>query len=187
MFTLFVTTCRLPEQLPPTLVFDEKPFPCLRSARSRNSNRCGVAHFQKHPNNHPILLYDSFDNSKKLFFCLWRCDAKRICCDERLGCLVPLPDTLRIGTKVIGSGIFFFLLLSPASYTIWVCTSFSNYLRSDEVVDGWLVVVRYREGKTADKRVNELGGRVAALGQKKGLNLRYRKVDARPKKSASKL
>ena len=62
-----------------------------------------------------------------------------------------------------------------------------SYMRSDEVSDGWFIAVQYRSGKAAEKRISTLGDRVAKLAEAKELNLGYSVVDARPKKSASKL
>jgi len=46
-----------------------------------------------------------------------------------------------------------------------------SYMKSDEVTNGWFVGVRYREGRVHDDRVSELGNRVKAVGEKKGINL----------------
>lgn len=62
-----------------------------------------------------------------------------------------------------------------------------SYLKSDGHGDGWYLVIRLRDGDKWDKRQSELSRRVAATASKFGLNLRYRVIDARPKKSASKL
>jgi hypothetical protein len=62
-----------------------------------------------------------------------------------------------------------------------------TYLRSDEVTDGWLLVVQYRSGKSAAQRIKELPNKIAEVSANRGCNLRYKIVDARPAKSASKL
>lgn len=62
-----------------------------------------------------------------------------------------------------------------------------SYLRSDGHGDGWYLAVRLRGGEKWDRRQSELRKRVAATAKKLGLDLRYGIVDARPKKSASKL
>jgi hypothetical protein len=62
-----------------------------------------------------------------------------------------------------------------------------SYMKSDEVSDGWFVAVRYRNGKGAQNRINDLDNRVAKLADTNKLNLRYGVVDVRPKQSASKL
>lgn len=60
-----------------------------------------------------------------------------------------------------------------------------SYLTSDEVQEGWFVVVRYRSGKPQDRRAAELPKRVAEAAAKLDKRLRYSIVDARPKTSAS--
>lgn len=62
-----------------------------------------------------------------------------------------------------------------------------SYMKSDEVQDGWFLAIQYRNGKSADKRIKQLPGKVRAIGQLQNLNLRYALVDGRPKLSASKL
>lgn len=62
-----------------------------------------------------------------------------------------------------------------------------SYLTSDEVQDGWFVVVRYRSGKPQDRRATELPKRVSAAAVRTNKRLRYSIVDARPKQSASRL
>jgi hypothetical protein len=62
-----------------------------------------------------------------------------------------------------------------------------SYMKSDEVTNGWFLAVQYNESKTSQYRAKELPARVSAVGQQKQINLKYGLVDARPKKSASKL
>ncbi len=62
-----------------------------------------------------------------------------------------------------------------------------SYMKSDEVSDGWFLAVQYRSGKAADARIMAIPKRVAKIAESKGINLRQETVDARPKKSASKL
>jgi hypothetical protein len=62
-----------------------------------------------------------------------------------------------------------------------------SYMTSDEVSDGWFIAVRYRDNKSAQKRIMELEARVGKLATTKQFNLRYAVIDARPKESASKL
>lgn len=62
-----------------------------------------------------------------------------------------------------------------------------TYMSSDEVQKGWFLAVRYRDGKQWDKRERDLSGRVRAAAKRHGCDLRSVLVDARPKKSASKL
>lgn len=62
-----------------------------------------------------------------------------------------------------------------------------SYMKSDEVSDGWFVAIQYRSNSTSTKRARVLRKRVHELGLQKELGLRYRLIDARPKKSASSL
>lgn len=62
-----------------------------------------------------------------------------------------------------------------------------TYMRADNVKDGWLLAVRYREGEAAENRVKELPKRVQAVAKKENLNLKFGAVDARRPLSASKL
>jgi hypothetical protein len=66
-------------------------------------------------------------------------------------------------------------------------TQLPSYLGSDECRDGWFLVVRYRDTGVAVDRVSSLPANVKAAGEAHGVELRYVLVDARPKKSASKL
>jgi hypothetical protein len=61
-----------------------------------------------------------------------------------------------------------------------------SYLASDEVKDGWFLVVRYRDGKTHDERAASLPRKIQEVAQKHSKELRYAAVDAREKPSASK-
>jgi hypothetical protein len=60
-----------------------------------------------------------------------------------------------------------------------------SYLASDQSLEGWFVAIRYRDNKGSAKRMNELPGMVARVGDNLGLDLKYAMVDARPKASAS--
>ena len=62
-----------------------------------------------------------------------------------------------------------------------------TYMSSDEVRKGWFLAIRYRDGKKWDDRANALPVRVRAAAQTHQRDLRWALVDARPKKSASKL
>jgi hypothetical protein len=62
-----------------------------------------------------------------------------------------------------------------------------SYMKSDEVCDGWLLAVRYRDNKSSSNRAKELPNKVDALRQAQHIELTYALIDARPKKSASKL
>lgn len=62
-----------------------------------------------------------------------------------------------------------------------------TYLRSDEVTDGWLLVLQYRTGKAAESRIRQLPQKIAAVSESRKCNLRHAIVDARQPKSASKL
>jgi hypothetical protein len=62
-----------------------------------------------------------------------------------------------------------------------------SYMRSDDVVDGWFLAVRYRSNKSSEDRVRTLPNRVLAVALARELNLRFGLVDARPKESASNL
>lgn len=61
------------------------------------------------------------------------------------------------------------------------------YMSSDEVDMGWFLAIRYRDGKKWDDRANAIPGGVRAAAKAHGRDLRGALVDARPKKSASKL
>jgi hypothetical protein len=62
-----------------------------------------------------------------------------------------------------------------------------SYMRSDEVVDGWLLAVRYRDNKASEDRARALPDRVRTVSESESLNLRFGLVDARPRESASRL
>lgn len=62
-----------------------------------------------------------------------------------------------------------------------------SYLKSDSTSDGWLLALQYRTGGVSDTRPRELQRRLAATNEKHGTRIRLLEVDARPKKSASKL
>jgi hypothetical protein len=62
-----------------------------------------------------------------------------------------------------------------------------SYMKSDKVDDGWFLSIRYRDGDQWDKREAQLEERVKAAAKSRGLRIRYAIIDARPKKSASKL
>lgn len=62
-----------------------------------------------------------------------------------------------------------------------------SYLHSDRSRDGWLLAVRFRDSGVAKDRALSLGSEVKRTGEVLDLDLRYSLVDARPKKSASKL
>lgn len=66
-------------------------------------------------------------------------------------------------------------------------TQLPSYMKSDEVSDGWFLAVQYNDSKTSLNRARELAARVETVGQKRHIKLEYGLVDARPKKSASKL
>ncbi len=61
------------------------------------------------------------------------------------------------------------------------------YMRSDQVENGWFLVIRYRDGKKWDKRLQSIPARLARVNQDKHLNLSYLTIDARRQLSASKL
>jgi hypothetical protein len=62
-----------------------------------------------------------------------------------------------------------------------------SYMKSDEVSDGWFLALQYRDNTRSKNRARELPTRVKAVQQEKQIDLNYELVDARPKKSASKL
>ncbi len=62
-----------------------------------------------------------------------------------------------------------------------------SYLLSDDLNDGWLLAIRYRDRGVSESRMAELPERVREVSDGKGLRLRSGVVDARPKRSASKL
>ena len=62
-----------------------------------------------------------------------------------------------------------------------------SYMKSDEVQDGWLLAIRYRDDVQANRRVAALSAQVSKAAAETGLNLRARVVDARPKRSASRI
>jgi hypothetical protein len=66
-------------------------------------------------------------------------------------------------------------------------TQLPSYMKSDEVSDGWFLAVQYRDNRTSQHRAKELPARVKAVAQLNQIALNYGLVDARPKKSASKL
>ncbi len=62
-----------------------------------------------------------------------------------------------------------------------------SYMGSDEVSDGWLVAVWYRNNRTSAERAKDLPAQVIAIGTEKNLALRFGIVDARRPVSASKI
>lgn len=62
-----------------------------------------------------------------------------------------------------------------------------SYLGSDDCRDGWFLVVRFRSTDGAEKRARALPAELRRVATERGVDLRYRLVDARPKTSASKL
>jgi hypothetical protein len=62
-----------------------------------------------------------------------------------------------------------------------------SYLRSDGHRHGWFLAIRYRDSGVAETRATELASAVKGAAKRLDLNLRYGLVDAREKKSASKL
>ena len=62
-----------------------------------------------------------------------------------------------------------------------------SYMVSDETSDGWLLAIRYRTGGVSKTRARELPRRVKALNDAGGMNVGFTLIDARPKRSASKL
>lgn len=62
-----------------------------------------------------------------------------------------------------------------------------SYMKSDEVSDGWFLAVQYNNTGTSKANMKGLAQRVAKVSSEKKLDLEYALVDARPKKSASKL
>ncbi|WP_157930713.1 hypothetical protein [Glycomyces xiaoerkulensis] len=62
-----------------------------------------------------------------------------------------------------------------------------SYLKSDQVRDGWFVVIQYKDSKNARQRIQELPGVVNSVAVRSGKALRYIVVDAAPKTSASKI
>ncbi len=66
-------------------------------------------------------------------------------------------------------------------------TQLPSYMKSDEVSDGWFLAIQYNDSATSKSRARELLKRVVAVSKSKQIDLNYDLVDARPKKSASKL
>ncbi len=62
-----------------------------------------------------------------------------------------------------------------------------SYMKSDEVSDGWFLAVLYNDSNTSRQRAKVLPERVADIGRRKQINLKYDLVNAKPKQSASKL
>jgi hypothetical protein len=62
-----------------------------------------------------------------------------------------------------------------------------TYMRADDLRDGWFVAVRYRTSKAARLRVRELPETVRRVSQEKGIDLRFKAIDARRPISASKI
>jgi hypothetical protein len=62
-----------------------------------------------------------------------------------------------------------------------------SYMKSDDCVDGWLVAIRYLDGGVSDNRWRDLPSEVEKVAQALNLRLRSIRIDARPKRSASKL
>lgn len=62
-----------------------------------------------------------------------------------------------------------------------------SYMRSDEVHNGWFLVIRYRGGKKWDRRSLEIPDKVETISRSKQLNLKCIAIDARKPLSASAL
>lgn len=62
-----------------------------------------------------------------------------------------------------------------------------SYMKSDEVKDGWFVVMKYRDTKTGRERLAKLPTILKTVSDEKQINLRSSVVDCSPKESASKL
>ncbi|MEJ7623782.1 MAG: hypothetical protein WKF34_07295 [Pyrinomonadaceae bacterium] len=62
-----------------------------------------------------------------------------------------------------------------------------SYMRSDRVVDGWLLAVLFRDTQSNSRRIAKLENRVAKTSAERKLNLNFALIDARPKSSASNL
>jgi hypothetical protein len=61
------------------------------------------------------------------------------------------------------------------------------YMKSDQCDDGWLLAVQLRDSGVTAERIKDLPGEVRRTAKDKKLQLRYSVVDARNKKSASKI
>jgi hypothetical protein len=62
-----------------------------------------------------------------------------------------------------------------------------SYMRSDEVTDGWLMALQYRDGGVSRERARKLPAEVKAVAKAEQLTLRFALIDAREKLSASKI
>lgn len=62
-----------------------------------------------------------------------------------------------------------------------------SYMKSDHCTSGWLLAVQLRDTHAQRKRIRELPERTAQAARRTGFNLSSSWVDARPKKSASKI
>ena len=62
-----------------------------------------------------------------------------------------------------------------------------SYMTSDQTSDGWLLAIQYRSGGVSKTRPRDLQRRVQAVNRSSGFTIGVTLVDARPKRSASKL
>lgn len=62
-----------------------------------------------------------------------------------------------------------------------------SYMTSDQTPDGWLLAIRYRSDGVSKTRARDLPRRVCAVNDATGMAIGLTLIDARPKRSASKL
>lgn len=62
-----------------------------------------------------------------------------------------------------------------------------SYMKSDQTLDGWLLALQLRSGGVSDSRPLQVGQRLKRINADTGTTIKFTNVDARPKRSASKL
>jgi hypothetical protein len=76
--------------------------------------------------------------------------------------------------------------LTSGGFWFGLASQLPDYMRSDEVVDGWYLAIQLRTGGVSKTRPQELPAEVARVAKERDLRLRFGLVDGRPKQSASK-
>ena len=76
--------------------------------------------------------------------------------------------------------------LTSGGFWFGLTDQLPDYMRSDEVNDGWYLAIQLRSDGVSKKRPRELPRVVAAAAKNHGVNLRYALVDGRPREAASK-
>ena len=60
-----------------------------------------------------------------------------------------------------------------------------SYMKSDEVTEGWFVIVRYDDSAASQQRLTDVTNAIDQIAEKRNIHLRLRVIDARRPASAS--